>query len=375
MEEKENNNPQDEIVSISKPKKILLAIKNYCLKKDVKPSLKLYFIDAMSKMALGLFASLLIGTIIDTIGDLTNIKFFVDIASYASSASGAAMAIAIGYALKTPPLVLFSLVAVGISSNILGEAGGPLAVFFIAIITSEIAKLVAGTTKIDILVTPLVTIIVGCGLATLIAPAIGKAAYYIGDAINRATILQPFLMGIILSISVGMILTLPVSSAAICASFGITGLAGGAALAGCCCQMIGFAVQSFKENKWSGLVSQGLGTSMLQVPNIIKKPAIWLPTILASAITGPITTCLFKLEMNGPSIASGMGTCGLVGPIGVIQGWFNDIDSGLKNSITAIDITGLICVCLILPIILTLLFHFICLKIKLYKNEDLKLEL
>ena len=351
MEEKENNNPQDEIVSISKPKKILLAIKNYCLKKDVKPSLKLYFIDAMSKMALGLFASLLIGTIIDTIGDLTNIKFFVDIASYASSASGAAMAIAIGYALKTPPLVLFSLVAVGISSNILGEAGGPLAVFFIAIITSEIAKLVAGTTKIDILVTPLVTIIVGCGLATLIAPAIGKAAYYIGDAINRATILQPFLMGIILSISVGMILTLPISSAAICASFGITGLAGGAALAGCCCQMIGFAVQSFKENKWSGLVSQGLGTSMLQVPNIIKKPAIWLPTILASAITGPITTCLFKLEMNGPSIASGMGTCGLVGPIGVIQGWFNDIDSGLKNSITAIDITGLICVCLILPII------------------------
>lgn len=323
----------------------------------------------MGKMALGLFASLLIGTILDTIGDLTHLDFFVQLGSYASQASGAAMAVAIGYALKTPPLVLFSLVAVGISANVLGGAGGPLAVFFIAIITSEVAKLFSNTTKIDILVTPLITIIVGCGLAMGIAPGIGYLANLIGDGINKATELQPFLMGIVLAVVVGVVLTLPISSAAICASFGITGLAGGAALAGCCCQMIGFAVQSFKENKWSGLVAQGIGTSMLQMPNIVKKPVIWLPTTLASAICGPLATCVFKLEMNGPAISSGMGTCGLVGPIGVIQGWFNDIDAGLKANITALDISGLILISIILPIVLTLIFHFICLKLHWYKMK------
>lgn len=347
----------------------------YCQKKNVRPSFKTYFIDAMGKMALGLFASLLIGTILDTIGDLSHVQFFVDLGSYASSASGAAMAVAIGYALKCPPLVLFSLVAVGISSNSLGGAGGPLSVFFIAIITAEFGKLISGITKIDILITPLLTIIVGCGLAIGIAPWIGKGAYYIGDAINRATDLQPFIMGIIVSVAIGVILTLPISSAAICASFGILGLAGGAALAGCCCQMVGFAVQSFKANKWSGLVSQGIGTSMLQMPNIVKKPIIWLPTILASAITGPIATCVFKLQMNGPAISSGMGTCGLVGPIGVVQGWFNDIDAGLKTNITALDISGLILVSLVLPIVLTLIFHFIFKKFKLYSDDDLKLNL
>lgn len=359
----------------SKAKRFFNACSNYCKKKNVNPSLKTYFIDAMGKMALGLFASLLIGTILDTIGDLTHLYFFVQLGSYASQASGAAMAVAIGYALKTPPLVLFSLVAVGISANVLGGAGGPLAVFFIAIITSEVAKLFSNTTKIDILVTPLITIIVGCGLAMGIAPGIGYLANLIGDGINKATELQPFLMGIVLAVVVGVVLTLPISSAAICASFGITGLAGGAALAGCCCQMIGFAVQSFKENKWSGLVAQGIGTSMLQMPNIVKKPVIWLPTTLASAICGPLATCLFKLEMNGPAISSGMGTCGLVGPIGVIQGWFNDIDAGLKANITALDISGLILISIILPIVLTLIFHFICLKLHWYKNEDLKLEL
>ena len=254
-------------------------------------------------------------------------------------------------------------------------AGGPLSVFFIAIITAEFGKLISGITKIDILITPLLTIIVGCGLAIGIAPWIGKGAYYIGDAINRATDLQPFIMGIIVSVAIGVILTLPISSAAICASFGILGLAGGAALAGCCCQMVGFAVQSFKANKWSGLVSQGIGTSMLQMPNIVKKPIIWLPTILASAITGPIATCVFKLQMNGPAISSGMGTCGLVGPIGVVQGWFNDIDAGLKTNITALDISGLILVSLVLPIVLTLIFHFIFKKFKLYSDDDLKLNL
>lgn len=352
-----------------------VKVKNYFDKKNVHLSLKIYFIDAMGKMALGLFASLLIGTIFDTIGDLTSLDFFVKIGSYAQSASGAAMAVAIGYALKCPPLVLFSLVAIGIASNSLGGAGGPLAVFFIAIIASECGKLISGTTKIDILVTPLITILIGCGLAMGIAPWIGKGANIIGDAINKATTLQPFIMGIVVSVLVGIVLTLPISSAALCASFGIMGLAGGAALAGCCCQMVGFAVQSFKSNKWSGLVAQGLGTSMLQVPNIVKKPIIWLPTILASAITGPIATCLFKLEMNGPAISAGMGTCGLVGPIGVIQGWINDLDSGIKTSITALDISGLITVSLILPIALTLIFHFIALKIKLYTDNDLQLNL
>ncbi len=350
-------------------------VKNYFIKKNVKPSLKLYFVEAMGKMALGLFASLLIGTILDTIGDLSGLSFFVEVGSYASSASGAAMAIAIGYALKTPPLVLLSLAAVGVASNELGGAGGPLSVFFIAIIASEIGKLVSGSTKIDILVTPLVTILVGCGLAYLIAPVIGNVAYYIGDAINRATTLQPLLMGIIISVTIGIVLTLPISSAAICAAFSITGLAGGAALAGCCCQMVGFAVQSFKKNKWSGLVSQGLGTSMLQMPNIVKKPVIWLPTILASAIAGPIATCVFKLEMNGSAIASGMGTCGLVGPIGVVQGWFSDISDGIKSSITALDITGLIMISLVLPIILTLFFHFLFKKFHLYEDDDLLLNL
>lgn len=350
-------------------------IKKYLDKKNVHFSLKIYFIDAMGKMALGLFASLLIGTIFDTIGDLTSLDFFVKLGSYAQTASGAAMAVAIGYALKCPPLVLFSLVAIGIASNNLGGAGGPLAVFFIAIVAAEGGKLISGTTKIDILVTPLITILIGCSLAMGIAPWIGKGANLIGNAINQATTLQPLLMGILVSVLVGVVLTLPISSAALCASFGIMGLAGGAALAGCCCQMVGFAVQSFRKNKWSGIVAQGLGTSMLQVPNIIKKPIIWLPTILASAISGPIATCLFKLEMNGPAISAGMGTCGLVGPIGVIQGWFNDLDAGIKANITVLDISGLILISLVLPIILTLIFHFICLKLKLYTDDDLKLDL
>ena len=350
-------------------------VKNFLDKKNVHPSLKTYFIDAMGKMALGLFASLLIGTIFDTLGTITTLTFFNDIATYAKNAAGASMAVAIGFGLKCPPFVLFSLVAVGLAGNTLGGAGGPLAVFFIAIISAEIGKLLYITTKFDIFVTPLITIIVGCGLSIAIAPYIGIGANYIGEAIMKATDLQPFLMGMVLSVTVGILLTLPISSAAICASFGIVGLAGGAALAGCCCQMVGFAIQSFKANKWSGLVSQGIGTSMLQMPNIIKKPIIWLPTILSSLICGPLATCVFKLEMNGPAISSGMGTCGFVGPIGVIQGWLNDLNSGIKANITALDISGLILISIVLPIVLTLIFHLIFKALKLYNDEDLKLDL
>ena len=349
--------------------------KKFLKRKNINISLKAYFIDAMGAMALGLFASLLIGTILDTIGDLSKVSFFNDIGNFASLASGAAMAVAIGYALKAPALVLFSLVAVGYSANELGGAGGPIAVLLIAIIACEFGKVVSKETKVDILVTPLVVILIGCSLSFLIAPGLGNLASYLGELINKATTLQPILMGIIVSALVGIALTLPISSAAICAALGLTGLAGGAALAGCCAQMVGFAVMSFKANRWAGIVSQGIGTSMLQMPNIVKKPVIWLPTILVSMITGPIATTVFQLQMNGPAIASGMGTCGLVGPIGVVTGWLNDINSGLKDSITGLDITGLILVVLVLPIILTLIFHFICLKLKLYTNDDLKLNL
>ncbi len=349
-------------------------IKNFLRRKNIYISFKVYLIDALSAMALGLFASLLIGTILNTLGIAFNSMHLKELSSYASKASGAAMGIAIGCALKTPPLVLYSLVAVGLASNELAQAGGPIAVLLISIVASEFGKIVSKETKIDILITPLVTILIGCGLSFLIAPQIGYIASKVGEAIKYATNLQPFLMGIFIAVVVGICLTLPISSAALCAAFQITGLAGGAALAGCCCQMLGFAFMSFKVNKLSGLISQGIGTSMLQMSNIIKKPVIWLPTIIASAILGPISTCLFKFEMNGEAISSGMGTCGFVGPIGVVSGWFNSIDNNLKHSITFYDITSLVLICFILPIILTLFIHFICLKLKLYTNDDLKLD-
>ena len=190
-----------------------------------------------------------------------------------------------------------------------------------------------------------------------------------------ATELQPFLMGIIVSVLVGIALTLPISSAAICAALSLTGLAGGAALAGCCAQMVGFAVMSFKENRWGGLVAQGIGTSMLQMGNIVKKPLIWIPAILTSAITGPIATCVFQLKMNGAAVASGMGTCGLVGQIGVYTGWLADIAAGEKTAITAFDWIGLIMVCFVLPAVLTWLFGCFFRKLGWIKENDLKLDL
>ena len=381
LEEKSNNSndPEPKKGFWAKTKALLIkfwiVLKGFLERKNIKISLRVYFIDAMGAMALGLFASLLIGTILKTIGDLTGWQYFIDLAKFAQSGSGAAMAVAIGYALKCPPLVLFSLVAVGISANQLGGAGGPISVLLFAIVAAEFGKAVSKETKVDLIVTPLVTIMVGCSLSMLLAPWIGEGAKLIGQAINTATELQPFLMGVIISVAIGMCLTLPISSAAICASFGLVGLAGGAALAGCCCQMVGFAIMSFKENKWGGLVSQGIGTSMLQMPNIVKKPIIWLPTIISSAIVGPISTCLFKLEMNGPAISSGMGTCGLVGQIGVFNGWIEAINNGTKASITALDWTGLIMVSFILPAVITLIIHFIFIKLHAYKSEDLKLEL
>ena len=343
-------------------------------RKNVLFSAKRYGIDAMGAMAQGLFASLLIGTIIKTLGQQLNVQFLIDAGNFAQQVAGPAMAVSIGAALSAPQLVLYSLIAVGMAANKLGGAGGPLAVYFITIVASECGKIVSKETKVDILVTPAVTILVGVGLSVLCAPAMGAAASSVGDFIKWATNLQPLLMGILVSVVVGMALTLPISSAAICAALSLTGLAGGAAVAGCCAQMVGFAVMSFRENGVGGLVSQGLGTSMLQMPNIIRNPRVWIPPTLASAITGPIATCLFHLEMNGPAVSSGMGTCGLVGQIGVYTGWLNDIAAGTKAAILPMDWVGLILICFVLPAVLTLLFAFFLRKWGWIKDGDLKLQ-
>lgn len=350
-------------------------VKAFLKRKDIEISAKRYGIDALSAMAQGLFASLLMGTILGTIGQQAGVELLVTIGDIAKSMTGPAMAAAIGYALKCPPLVLFSLTVVGAAGNSMGGAGGPLAVLIVTILAAEAGKAVSKETKIDILVTPFVTIMVGVLLSVWWAPAIGKAASALGNAIMWATELKPFFMGIIVSVIVGIALTLPISSAAICAALGLTGLAGGAALAGCCAQMVGFAVMSFRENRWGGLVGQGLGTSMLQMGNIVKNPRIWIPPILASAVTGPLATCVFRLEMNGAAISSGMGTCGLVGQIGVYTGWLNDIAAGTKVEVTVFDWMGLILISFVLPGILSFVFGQILRRIGWIRENDLKLDL
>ena len=359
-------------------------VQAFLKRKNIVFSLRRYGIDALGAMAQGLFCSLLIGTIINTIGSQFHIGILTEpvaviagseytVGGLASAMSGPAMAVAIGYALQCPPLVLFSLITVGFASNALGGAGGPLSVLFIAIITAEIGKAVSKETKVDILVTPLVTIGVGVALSAWWAPAIGAAAMKVGSIIMWATDLQPFLMGIVVSVVVGIALTLPISSAAICAALGLTGLAGGAAVAGCCAQMIGFAVMSFPENKWGGLVSQGIGTSMLQMGNIVKNPRIWIGPTLASAITGPLATCLFKLQMNGAAVSSGMGTCGLVGQIGVYTGWINEIAAGTRSGITAFDWFGLLMISFILPAVLAPAINMVCRRLGWVKDGDMTL--
>ena len=361
-------------------------VKEFLRRKNIVFSVKRYFVDAMGAMAQGLFCTLLVGTILNTLGTQLNIGFLSNpvvsaggtaytIGGMASAMVGPAMAVAIANALQAPPMVLFSLIPVGYATNVMGGAGGPLAVFFVAIIAAEVGKAVSKETKIDILVTPIVTILVGVGASALIAAPIGTAAASFGKLIMWATELQPFFMGILVSVVVGVVLTLPISSAAICAALGLVGLAGGAAVAGCCAQMVGFAVMSFRENRWGGLVAQGIGTSMLQMGNIVKNPRIWIPPTLASAVTGPIATCLFKLKMNGAAVSSGMGTCGFVGQIGVYSGWVNDIANGAKAAITGADWAGLILVSFVLPAILTWLFAIPLRKWGWIKDGDLKLNL
>ncbi len=361
-------------------------LKAFLKRKNIIISAKRYGVDALGAMAQGLFCSLLIGTIINTIGTQLHIPFLTlpiaevakveyTVGGLASAMSGPAMAAAIGYALQAPPLVLFSLISVGFAANALGGAGGPLAVLFIAILAAEVGKAVSKETKVDILVTPLVTIGVGVVLSAWWAPAIGRAASAFGQFIKLTTVLQPFWMGILVSVLVGIALTLPISSAAICAAFSLTGLAGGAAVAGCCANMVGFAVMSFRENGWGGLVSQGIGTSMLQMPNIVKNPRIWIPAIVTSAITGPIATCVFQLEMNDPSggVASGMGTCGFVGQIGVYSGWVNDVATGVKAAITPFDWVGLVLICFVLPAVICWALGLVCRRLGWIKEGDLTL--
>ena len=365
-------------------------LRAFLQRKDIVFSAKRYFIDAMGAMAQGLFCTLLVGTILNTIGQQFHIEFLnavivtigkgdgavhYTIGGLCSAMVGPGMAVAIARALNAPPLVLFSLIPVGFATNYMGDAGGPLAVLFVAIVAAELGKAVSKETKIDILVTPIVTVLVGVGFAALIAAPVGTAASAVGQAIMWATELQPFFMGILVSVIIGIALTLPISSAAICFALGLTGLAGGAAVAGCWAQMGGFAVMSFPENRWGGLAAQGLGTSMLQMGNIVRNPRIWIPPTLASAITGPLATCLFRLEMNGPAISSGMGTCGLVGQIGVYTGWVNDVASGAKAAVTGMDWLGLVLISFVLPAVLTWLIAIPLRKWGWIKDGDLKLDL
>ena len=336
-----------------------MKFKDFLKKKDVNISAKAYFLDALGAMAFGLFASLLIGTIFTTLGEKLNLPLFVEIAKYAKQATGAAIGVAIAFSLKAPSLVLFSATVCGIAGNALG---GPVGAYIASVISTELGKIVSKETKIDILVTPSVVIISGVLLAMFVGPGINAFMEAFGKFIENATELRPFLMGIIVSVSVGMALTLPISSAALCIAIGLSGIAAGAATAGCCAQMVGFAVMSFKENRWGGLVSQGIGTSMLQMPNIIKNPLTWIPPTLTAAITGPIATCVFQLE-NVP-IGAGMGTCGLVGPFGIITAM---PDGGARMWL------GILLVCFILPALLTWIFGEIFRKLNWIKEGDLKI--
>ena len=341
------------------------SVKDFLKRKDIVITPQRYLIEALGAMAQGLFASLLIGTIIKTLGQQTGLEVLVDLGGYASAMSGPAMACAIGWALHCPPLVLFSLITVGYSANALGGAGGPLAVLIIAIVAAEMGKAVSKETKVDILVTPLVTIFVGVGLSMLIAAPIGAAASQVGTLIMWATEQAPFLMGILVSVIVGVALTLPISSAAICAALGLTGLAGGAAVAGCCAQMIGFAVMSYKENGVGGLLAQGIGTSMLQVPNIVKKPVIWLPAIISSAILGPVGTLV--LHMTNNATGSGMGTAGLVGQIMTWQ-------TMIQTESAQMVLIKILLIQIVLPAVVTLGVSEFMRKKDWIKMGDMKLE-
>lgn len=298
-------------------------MKNFLLKKDIQISAKRYFIDAMGAMAYGLFATLLVGTILKTIGEELDISFLTDIVwPVANQATGPAIALAIAYSLRAPQLVLFSSAVIGIAAY---QLGGPLGVFIATIVAVEVGKMVAGETRIDIVITPIITVLVGVILAQIIGPSVQQMMKWIGEIIIFSTDSNPLIMGVVIAVIVGMVLTLPISSAALCLMLELDGSAAGAATIGCCAQMIGFATISFKDNGLKGVLAQGLGTSMLQVPNIYKNWKIWIPPTLASAIIGPIAIIYFNMENT--ALESGMGSCGLVGQIGTFNAMKSKYDT------------------------------------------------
>lgn len=339
-----------------------MKIKSFLDRKNISISFKTYFIDAMGAMAYGLFASLLVGTILNTIGTQFNIAFLTEtLWPIAVKATGPALAVAIAYALKAPELVMFSATLVGIAGY---ELGGPIGVFISTIFAVELGKIVSKETKIDIIVTPMTTILIGIPIAKLLGPSVNYLMIKIGELIMVSTRQQPLIMGMLVSVLVGLALTLPISSAAICMMLSLSGPAGGAATVGCCCQMVGFAVISFKDNGIEGLVAQGLGTSMLQMPNIIKNKYIWLPPTIASAILGPVSTLIFKME-NTP-LGSGMGTSGLVGQIGTI----NAMSADTPIHIILLNIAM---IQIIFPAAVSMVIYLVLKRYGLIKDGDMKL--
>lgn len=325
---------------------------------------KTYVVDALSFMAMGLFCSLILGLIIKQIALIPGLDFLKDIANLLQSAPvvGGSIGMAIAFGLKRAPLVTISAVAVGALGY---QFGGPIGAYLASIVGIEAGSLVSKRTPVDIIVTPFVAVVAGGLFAKYCCVPINEWVMSLGEVINRATMLNPFVMGVVVSVSVGCLLTLPISSAALCISIGIGGLAAGAATAGCCAQMIGFAVISYKDNGMGGLISQGLGTSMLQIGNIARKPIIWLAPTLSSAILGPVSTLWLKMTNN--AAGAGMGTAGLVGPIGC----WDTMASTTDHTLLLAEIIGLYFVA---PAVLSLFFHFIMKKLGWVKDGDMKLK-
>lgn len=355
------------------------------MKFSVKDFLRRYFINGLNGMALGLFCTLIIGLIIKQIGALVGGDvgiFIVNVGTIASICTGAAIGIGTAYCLGAPRLIIFSSAVTGllganasgfVNGNLIVEGivslkgpGDPLGAFIAVVAGAEIARLVAGKTKVDIILTPFVTILVGSVAGAVVGPPLSRGMLWLGEAIALATALQPFIMGIVISVVMGIILTLPISSAALSIILSLSGLPAGAATIGCSTQMVGFAVASFRENGWNGFFAQGLGTSMLQVPNIVKKPVIWLPPIIASAVLGPLGTCVFKMENN--SAGGGMGTSGLVGQIMTWQTMAGGRDAGIL-------LLEIIFLHFILPAILTLTISEFMRKKGFIKTGDMKLDM
>ncbi len=319
----------------------------------------------MSAMALGLFSSLIVGLIIGQLSKIPYLGFlskFTEVLSASSPVVGGAIGAAVAYGLKSRPLVIFSCIAVGAYGY---SIGGPVGAFAAATVANEVGSLVAGKTKLDIVITPIVTIVSGGIVGMFVGPYLSQFMTWLGSVINAATQLHPFPMGIAVATLVGLALTAPISSAALCIMLGIDGIAAGAAAVGCAAQMVGFAVTSFKANGVGGLLSQGLGTSMLQFGNIMKRPQILLAPTLAGAILGPISTCVFK--MTNTATGAGMGTSGLVGQFGAF--------SAMSESFSAAQTILLILLMhIVAPAVLSLLFHLLFKKVGLVKDEYLKLE-